>query len=85
VVVTAGDAGAYLARHGQNLVHVAAPRVDPIDTTGAGDSFIGAFVTSIRRGDALEEAVRFGVRVASRSVVSAGSIDSYPTLAQLDV
>ena len=44
-------------------VHVAAPRVEVVDTTGAGDAFVGAFAVGLGRGATVEEAVRTGVTV----------------------
>jgi ribokinase len=83
VVVTAGAMGAFVARAGEPVCHVPAPRVDVVDTTGAGDSFVGALASRLQAGDGMEEGVRFAVRVASWSVQRAGSIESYPTAAQL--
>jgi ribokinase len=83
VVVTAGEAGAFLAAPGRPVFHAPAPRVDVVDTTGAGDAFIGAFAACLHRGGDLEESVRFGVEWASRTVLREGSIASYPTLSEL--
>jgi ribokinase len=83
VVVTAGEAGAYLARPGRALFRAPAASVEPVDTTGAGDAFIGAFAACLHRGAEPEEAVRYGVAVASQSVLREGSIASYPRLAEL--
>jgi ribokinase len=78
VVVTAGAKGAYVAGRGRDVRHIPAPAVDEVvDTTGAGDAFIGAFATRIREGDDLEEAVRFAVRVASSSVSQPGTIPAF--------
>ena len=50
LVVTLGAGGAALRREGDDAVHVAAPRVDALDTTGAGDAFVGCFAAAIARG-----------------------------------
>jgi ribokinase len=73
LVVTLGANGALLVRRDGSLVRVTAPVVDVIDTTGAGDAFIGSFATAIAAG--LEElaAVERAVRFASSSVTTLGA------------
>jgi ribokinase len=78
VVTTAGEAGAYVAVGGR-VVHVAAPVCDAIDTTGAGDAFLGALAVRMRAGEPLREAVAFAVRAASLSVTRPGTMPSFAT------
>ena len=82
VIVTAGEAGAFLAADGQ-VEHLPSPKVDVVDTTGAGDAFIGALAVRLRQGAQLRDAVAFAVRAASLSVTRPGSMPSYPTAAEL--
>jgi ribokinase len=82
VIVTAGEAGAFLAADGQ-VEHIRAPEVEVVDTTGAGDAFIGALAVRLREGAALREAVAFAVGAATLSVTRPGSMPSYPTAAEL--
>jgi ribokinase len=78
VVVTAGAAGAFVAGRGRAVRHVLAPSVDKVvDTTGAGDAFIGALATRLRDGADLEDAATFAVRVASFSVSRPGTIPTF--------
>jgi ribokinase len=84
VVVTAGESGAAFATGRQPVVHVPAPRVEVVDTTGAGDAFLGAFAVALGRGAAVEDAVRTGVAVGSLSVTRSGSIASYPTAVEAE-
>ena len=79
VIVTAGEAGAYVCDTQGEEYHAVAPTVDVVDTTGAGDAFLGALAVRLRGGDRLAEAVQEAVIVASRSVTLAGSIPSYGT------
>ncbi|WP_104180569.1 ribokinase [Arthrobacter sp. B0490] len=79
VVMTLGAAGA-LVSDGGPVLAVAAPRVDPVDTTGAGDAFVGALAARLADGDPLADAVRFAVQVGSYAVRHAGAQPSYPTL-----
>ncbi len=84
VIVTAGERGAYVCdSHGGEL-HVAAPEVKAVDTTGAGDAFLGSLAVRIQSGDRLDDAVRYAVLAASRSVTLPGSLPSYGTEADLD-
>ncbi|MDQ0737010.1 ribokinase [Arthrobacter agilis] len=79
VVMTLGGAGA-LVSDGGPVVAVPAPRVTPVDTTGAGDAFVGALAARLAAGEPLRDAVRFAVRVGSYAVRHAGAQPSYPTL-----
>ena len=85
VVVTAGADGAYVVEHGAaDVTHVAAPEVDQVvDTTGAGDAFIGALVARLRHGDELTTAAEFAVRAASVSVARPGTIPAFATAADM--
>jgi ribokinase len=77
VVVTAGEAGAFLW-DGTEVVHVQGPQVNPVDTTGAGDTFCGALACELERGSNLTQAARFAVHAAGLSVTRAGAQSSIP-------
>ena len=77
VVVTLGSAGAVLATSGFS-VHIDAPRVQAVDTTGAGDAFVGALAASLAQGRDLQSACERAVRVAAFSVRGRGAQESYP-------
>ena len=79
LVVTLGASGALLVRRNGSFVRVAAPAVDAVDTTGAGDAFIGCFATAIAAG--IEEAIAVGdaVRFASATVTVRGARGSIGT------
>lgn len=76
VVVTAGERGA-LVWDGE-LTHVPAPVVDVVDTTGAGDTFIGALADALSREVPLVEAARWAVHAAAISVGSLGATTGMP-------
>jgi ribokinase len=78
VVVTAGDAGAFVADGRDEVVHLPAPTVNAVDTTGAGDAFIGAFASRLQRGETTVAAAAFGVAAASVSVTRPGTMDAFP-------
>ena len=78
-VITLGEKGA-LFHNGAETVHVPVFNAGPVvETTGAGDSFNGAFAAAIARGAAPEDAVRFGCAAASISVTRPGTAPSMPS------
>jgi ribokinase len=72
VVVTVGARGAQLA-DGDALERIPAPRVEAVDTTGAGDAFNGALAAALAGGAALADAVREAVAVAADAVRRPGA------------
>lgn len=78
LVVTLGEKGAALVENGK-VVLVAAPSVNAIDTTGAGDAFVGAFSVGLGLGFEPEKAVKLGCESASLSVTRKGTQSSYPS------
>ncbi|NKQ53266.1 ribokinase [Amycolatopsis sp. K13G38] len=81
-VVTLGARGALVLTPG-SAAEIAAPQVDAVDTTGAGDGFTGALAAALAGGADLESAVRKAVQVAAISVTRPGAQPSYPTAAEL--
>ena len=61
-----------------------APRVKAVDTTAAGDTFIGGFAAQLAQGASVDQAIRFAQRAAALSVTRAGAQPSIPTRAELD-
>lgn len=83
VVVTLGEEGALVVTaDGTELVP--APRVDAVNTVGAGDIFCGNLAARLSQGTELKEAVRWAVAAASLSVTRRGSADSAPTAAEVE-
>ncbi|GGM57765.1 PfkB family carbohydrate kinase [Microbacterium saperdae] len=68
IVLTRGAGGVTLHRIGAEPLYVTAFRIDPVDTTGAGDAFCGAFAAALAGGDdigdALDRACAAGAIVA---------------------
>jgi ribokinase len=78
VVITLGGDGALTADASGAVTVVAAPKVEVVDTTGAGDAFTAALCLRLARGDALDEAARYAVRVGAAAVGKPGAQSSYP-------
>jgi ribokinase len=72
VVVTLGADGA-LVVDGESVERIPAPRVEVVDTTGAGDAFNGALACELAGGAALPDAVRSAIAVAAASTRAAGA------------
>ncbi|GAA1375608.1 ribokinase [Luteococcus sanguinis] len=83
VVVTLGAAGCVLAGAGVTA-RVPAYVVNAVDTTGAGDAFVGALACELSRGRSLEEAVRFATATSAVSVQSLGAQSSYHPRAEVE-
>jgi ribokinase len=79
VIVTAGEAGAYLSCAGAPTVHIEAPRVPAVDTTGAGDAFVGALAACLRDGMGMVEACTFAASAAAISVTRPGTLEAFVT------
>jgi ribokinase len=79
-VVTLGGQGAAVVEGG--TVHrVPAPRVDAVDTTGAGDAFVGAFAVGLAHGLVACTATELAITCASASVGRPGTQTSFPRAA----
>ncbi|HET7182476.1 MAG TPA: ribokinase, partial [Candidatus Limnocylindrales bacterium] len=77
LVVTLGSRGAALVRADGSVTRVPAAEVKAIDTTGAGDAFVGAFGFGLAAGLDEETAVRLGIACASDSVTRPGTQRSF--------
>jgi ribokinase len=82
VVVTLGEQGALFAGNGR-VEHFPAPRVKPVDTTAAGDTFVGGFAAALADGKSESEAIRYGQVAAALSVTRSGAQPSIPTFAEV--
>ncbi|RKP52566.1 ribokinase [Trinickia fusca] len=78
VLITLGAAG-ILAATEDGTMHLPAPKVTAVDTTAAGDTFIGAFAAELARRSSFDTAVRFAQHAAAISVTRAGAQPSIPT------
>ncbi len=77
-VITVGEAGAVFAEGGSSG-HLPAPKVDVVDTTGAGDAFVGALAVRLARGASLEGAVAYAVRAGAAAVTKEGAQGALPS------
>ncbi|BDA84833.1 ribokinase [Aureimonas sp. SA4125] len=78
VIVTMGSRGALLVT-AEAVRQIAPVAVEPVDTTGAGDAFIGAFAHFYAAGGAVEASLRQAARYAALSITRRGTQASYLT------
>lgn len=78
ILLTEGENGVHHLRSG---LRVPAIKVNPIDTTGAGDCFVGSFAAKLNEG--IETAIKFGNIAAGISVTRKGAQSSYPDYAEI--
>lgn len=83
VVVTLGERGAALFLPGEEGRFFPALPVRPVDTTGAGDTFLGGFAAAFLQGMGLEEAIGTGQLAAAYAVQRPGAMEAMPTRAKL--
>ena len=83
-IVTLGSEGAVLIASNGNLTRVSAPKVNAVDTTGAGDAFVGVFAFGLASGKSPEDAMKLGIKVATMSVTRKGAQSSYPSQAEIE-
>lgn len=83
IIITLGAAGALYGDQ-TGIGSVPSYPVRVVDTTGAGDAFVGATACELSRGASLQEAVTFASAVAALSVQSIGAQASYPDRAVVD-
>jgi 2-dehydro-3-deoxygluconokinase len=75
VVVKDGEKGVTLAFEGTDISHVPATPVERVvDTTSAGDSFNGAFLSRLVTGDTPSEAAAFAARIAAGVIGHHGAL-----------
>ena len=82
VIITLGAQGSLFA-DGSRLEHFPAPKVKAVDTTAAGDTFVGGFAAALAAGSSEADAIRFGQVAAALSVTRAGAQPSIPTLSDV--
>ncbi|MGW7332940.1 ribokinase [Streptomyces sp. NPDC054840] len=84
VVITLGAAGVLYAARGREPLTVPAFRVRAMDTTAAGDTFVGALAVALGEGRPMPEALRWASAAAALSVQRPGAQDAMPTRAETD-
>lgn len=82
VIITMGSRGA-IVTNGQTITPIEPRKVKAVDTTSAGDTFVGATVLRYLAGDTLEEAAKFASVASSITITREGAAQSIPTLEEV--
>ena len=83
VMITLGAKGVWLSQNGRGEL-ISGFRVEATDTTAAGDTFNGAFVTALLEDMPIEQAIKFAHAAAAISVTRFGAQTSIPSRAETD-
>ena len=83
VVMTLGGSGSFLFV-GESGVVVPTVKIQPVDTTAAGDAFNGALAVALAEGQELEQAVRFANLAGASAATRLGAQPSLPTRAEVE-
>ena len=82
ILLTLGAAGSIYAGKGDSVFQPAM-KVDAIDTTGAGDTYVGFFLAGYSAGNSVEECLALATSAAAVCVTRAGAATSIPSLGEL--
>lgn len=82
VIITLGEKGC-IYNDGTEIKTSPAEKAKAVDTTAAGDSFIGAFCTALCEGKSLKDSIAFGAKVSAITVTRKGAAISIPTKEEL--
>ncbi len=81
-VITMGNKGSY--SKDKEVIFIGARVLDAVDTTGAGDSYIGALVSKLSEENNLADSMKYATEVAEMTVMKKGAQSSFPTKEELE-
>lgn len=84
VVVTLGEQGSLHVSDQTEVVRAEAPHVEAVDSTGAGDTFVGALSVALSEDRPLRSALEFATAAAALSVQRRGASRSMPSRTEID-
>ena len=84
IITTLGDKGCIIfEKRTDKIFEVSAPKVDAVDTVGAGDCFIGVLACMLSKGETILNAVNYATTAASIAVTRKGAQESMPSLSDI--
>jgi ribokinase len=84
VIITLGAEGALLATS-ESKTHIPTFKIEVVDTTGAGDAFIGGFASMLVEGKTVESALKFASAAGALAATKAGAQPSLPSRQELEI
>jgi ribokinase len=84
VAVTLGAKGAKLYRNGKRIASATPPKVDVVDTTGAGDAFAAGLSVALAEKQSSQDALEFACAVGALTATKLGTQTASPTRADVD-
>ena len=82
IIITLGKTGAVVSEGGK-VTFIPSRKVEAIETTGAGDSFIGGVGYALKSGKSLTDACRFATCCSAVTVCRMGAQDAMPFLEEV--
>ncbi|MFF2016903.1 ribokinase [Paenibacillus sp. NPDC058177] len=83
VIITLGSKGSFYIDTSGLMISTTAYKVDVVDTTAAGDTFIGAFVSKYLTGEGVEYSLNYATAASALTVSASGALSSIPEEAQV--
>ncbi|MCT4585264.1 MAG: ribokinase [Peptostreptococcaceae bacterium] len=84
ILITLGKNGSFYIDSNNFSLKQKGYIVDVVDTTAAGDSFIGGFLTSISKGEDIKTSMEFATKVSALTVTKYGAQSSLPSILEVD-
>jgi ribokinase len=84
VIVTAGSNEVFAYQGGEVVAKAQPPKVEALDTVGAGDSFVGAFIVSYASGQSIADSLERACAASALSTLKLGAQSGMPTSAEVD-
>lgn len=84
IATTVGAAGATLSKNGEDLAIARSPRVNVVDTTGAGDAFTAALALALVEGQDPQPALEFACAAGAAACMKLGAQTGLPTRAEVE-
>ncbi|MFN5271216.1 MAG: ribokinase [Hyphomonadaceae bacterium] len=84
IIQTLGAAGAVALQGGKEIARSASPAVVPVDTTGAGDTFVGAFMVAFLSEGSVAKALAYACAAGAAATLTAGAQTSMPSRDQVE-
>lgn len=78
IATTVGAAGATISKDGEDIAFAKPPRIDPVDTTAAGDTFTAALTVALVEGQSPQDALEFACAAGAAACTKLGAQPSLP-------